>query len=1142
MSDVARAMDRIADDYRHGGQNRTEVRMHQQGRHVQHAHGRRTTLANDASADAHQGGMIALMPTPADAKRLALRGGEAAAELHCTLFFLGGDVSDWSDAQADELRASLAATAQALGPVQSKIFGIAHWNAGGSSPSWVWSVGDNPEADTTDCGLDRLRYEACAALEDMHTHADSLDSAIQTQHSPWVAHICAAYTDDLTLAKELEKRNGPVTFDRIRLSLGDQDWDFPLEGGPVTAAASRAHLGEFRRQLTATEAASRFDFAGHQQGWKQAVNGALADWSGVEAAWRGQLRDQIAAGVTELHLDTSSAEDLLYQRMLSAAQAAGRAQQRAAEQQGVTVPPWTLGEDDTVTASGMSRLARLRLIAKLTADVQASRLVDSAKRKLMALLSVFSGLRLASEVDAFLQTLSQAFARDGLGAAMTAAQGIGQQAVLSVAPRATYYATELLDDRTCSPCGAVDGKAFSSLADAETAYPSGGYVDCDGGGRCRGQIVAVWDKGMTAAALEAGMLTDQEMGGKPSTGTKPDKRLKENKMDADLTEPCPTCPGDEHFHTGDVVELAWDGSASRFSDAEYKRAAAACDPGDGTVKERCFLPHHDPDGALNRDGLAAAAGRASGLKGHDPAAVERAKAHLRAHYHQIGEDVPPNIAASSVSQTFDDGITVQCPPGWNRDPDSDGCLPPDYTPGTKVTCPQGWIPDDDGDGCIPAQLVATTAAGRQVVDPPEDGGSQTAPWSGVLVVEGVTTGDGREFAPGALTWRDLPIPLRWNRVDSHGGEPRTEAVNVGRIDSIERVGNELRGSGVFDLSTPDGQTAYGKVKNQMLRGVSIDADSISDPDIEFVWPDNPNEGEDEEADIFAMLFAQPEKVIFHGGRISAATLCDIPAFAEAYVALTDDQGAVVAGGAMEPEEWRAAQPEPAERPAVVAHAAPFAPPAEWFTNPQLSLPTPITVDDQGRVYGHAAQWGTCHIGQTGQCVQPPRENEHPYFMTGEVDTAEGGVASVGQITVGTGHAPLHVGAQAATEHYDHTGWAVADVAVGNDSHGIWVAGCIRADADPAKVAALRAAGQVSGDWRRIGGKLRLVGLLAVNVPGFPVPRMRARVAGGAQYALVAAGQPTVAPGVVASGPSEDDLDQQAMRRVMDMLSRRVKEN
>lgn len=548
---------------------------------------------------------------------------------------------------------------------------------------------------------------------------------------------------------------------------------------------------------------------------------------------------------------------------------------------------------------------------------------------------------------------------------------------------------------------------------------------------------------------------------------------------------------------------------------------------------------------------------------------------------------------------------------------------------------------DEVEGCHATRGEAEEQMAALYASEEDDLALTTAPWRGPLAVEGITTGDGREFSAGSLTWADLPVPLRWNKEDSHGGEAHTVAVNVGRIDRIWRDGNQIMGEGVLNLSDPDGQRVYDMIKGQFIRGVSIDADSITDADVEFVWPEDDNAGPDDE-DLFAMMFAQPEKVIFHAGRIRAATLVDIPAFAEAYVELLDEAGVVVAsarpeafrafaphdtstsdgpwdgpaneaglpspltldqahaayawydqdrvedgeivkdaarfihhevnadgtpgaanltacstgigvlngarGGTTIPdadrqEVWehlaahlRDADQEPPELTAsgaLVAHAAlDWNPPKEWFVDPELSVPTGITIDASGRLYGHAAQWGSCHVGFSDQCVSPPREDSHPYFTTGELTTQDGSTVSVGQITVGTGHAALNASHQAAAQHYDHTGWAVADVAVGNDVHGIWVAGAVRPNADSSRVHELRASGQVSGDWRRIGGKLRLVGLLAVNVPGFPVPRMRARVASGAQYALVAAGRPTVS-----RGPSMTEA--QAMRIVMDMLGQRI---
>jgi hypothetical protein len=79
------------------------------------------------------------------------------------------------------------------------------------------------------------------------------------------------------------------------------------------------------------------------------------------------------------------------------------------------------------------------------------------------------------------------------------------------------------------------------------------------------------------------------------------------------------------------------------------------------------------------------------------------------------------------------------------------------------------------------------------------------------------------------------------------------------------------------------------------------------------------------------------------------------------------------------------------------------------------------------------------------------------------------------------------------------------VTVGEDDFGIWFAGALRTGVKPEQVRELRA-GSLSGDWRYLGGNLELVAALAVNVPGFPVPRVQAGLAAsGVQTALVAAG-------------------------------------
>ena len=127
-----------------------------------------------------------------------------------------------------------------------------------------------------------------------------------------------------------------------------------------------------------------------------------------------------------------------------------------------------------------------------------------------------------------------------------------------------------------------------------------------------------------------------------------------------------------------------------------------------------------------------------------------------------------------------------------------------------------------------------------------------------------------------------------------------------------------------------------------------------------------------------------------------------------------------------------------------------------------------------------------------------------HFRTGAILTAEGHEVAVGHLTLDTKHANQRLNAVRAAAHYDHTGHVAADVAVGEDSYGVWFSGALRPDIKDTTVRALRSA-PLSGDWRRIRGNLELVAVLGVNMPGFPVPRPHGLVASGFQQSLVASG-------------------------------------
>lgn len=188
--------------------------------------------------------------------------------------------------------------------------------------------------------------------------------------------------------------------------------------------------------------------------------------------------------------------------------------------------------------------------------------------------------------------------------------------------------------------------------------------------------------------------------------------------------------------------------------------------------------------------------------------------------------------------------------------------------------------------------------------------------------------------------------------------------------------------------------------------------------------------------------------------------------------------------------------------ALLASTFPVKPPSAWFVNPALKMPTPLTITNEGHVMGHLATWKQQHIGMAGSVKAPKSRSNYAFFATGVIECDDGKQVNVGNITLTGGHAPLEASVTDVISHYDNTDSAVMDVAIGEDSHGIWVAGALRPEVTDSQLRRIRASG-VSGDWRPINGNLELVAACCVNVPGFPIPR--AMVAGGKITALTAAG-------------------------------------
>ena len=373
-----------------------------------------------------------------------------------------------------------------------------------------------------------------------------------------------------------------------------------------------------------------------------------------------------------------------------------------------------------------------------------------------------------------------------------------------------------------------------------------------------------------------------------------------------------------------------------------------------------------------------------------------------------------------------------------------------------------------------------------------DGGKFSIP---LVIPEEIESGDGRKFKKGAIEIRELPLPLLWQ---IKTGEGHNGSVVVGRIDYMERIENDMgngigNATGVFDQGEY-GQEAERLVRNGFIRGVSADLDQF-----EASQETDVTDSEQEDSGKIGT-----DKLVITHARVMAVTLVPKPAFQECQIYLVEDEKQE---DTMIPDGTYVDEMDETEASALVAcglvaGSIPVVPPNAWFENPRMNKATPLTVDDEGRVFGHIAAWHVDHIGMSFGTKPPRSRSKYAYFHTGVVRTDSGKDVPVGQLTLAGGHASLEASAAEAVRHYDDTASAIADVHAGEDAFGIWVAGALRPGTTPEQVRALRASAP-SGDWRPVKGHLELVAVCQVNVPGFPIAR--ARVASGAVMALVAAG-------------------------------------
>ncbi len=332
------------------------------------------------------------------------------------------------------------------------------------------------------------------------------------------------------------------------------------------------------------------------------------------------------------------------------------------------------------------------------------------------------------------------------------------------------------------------------------------------------------------------------------------------------------------------------------------------------------------------------------------------------------------------------------------------------------------------------------------------------------------TGDGRLIESAGFGVRDLPLSLRAQFKDDFG---HMGADLVGRLDAVRVSGPNVEGWGWFS-DTPEGRKAYDAVSDGSLRGNSIDMADVK-VKVKIDWGD-------EEPDFDEWFTPVDVMVNFTESRIAATTLVATPAFATAYAIIEDEDEDAELVASLVVTEVNILQPEPDLTASVMVQA-----PWEAFFTEETDTLCPLTVTDEGHVFGHLAQWGSCHTGWQNQCVIVPHSvSNYGHFNVSPIPTTEGRVRT-GPIFLLGGH-------EATAEYVNK---AVADVAnvwadvrLTDGKLGPWVSGYVRPGTAPEKVYAGQAS-RISGHWKREGRDLELYAIASVCAAGFDTPYLEA---------------------------------------------------
>lgn len=245
--------------------------------------------------------------------------------------------------------------------------------------------------------------------------------------------------------------------------------------------------GAARRRMTDVEVRAAADFEGIDAEYQDALDSLIED---VRVARADQI-DTLVAQVQAYAGDPEALASLL--AVPIAATAIRHALIALAERGVEQVIQEFDAQGETLDAELPTEQAdALEVRAAATAKLLGEGLAQSARTEAVRVSAdALTATETAARVREKLTGLTDAGIRQGLAGSLTAAQNTGRRAAIAAAENARIYASALLDSNACGPCIAEDGTEYASLAEAEQVFPSGGNINCEGGGNCRCTLVAI---------------------------------------------------------------------------------------------------------------------------------------------------------------------------------------------------------------------------------------------------------------------------------------------------------------------------------------------------------------------------------------------------------------------------------------------------------------------------------------------------------------------------------------------------------------------------------------------------------------------------------------------------------------------------